>query len=43
MLIPIVISAVVKAVRGTEESQSGEVFYKNLDVIQIYGKIIKKY
>jgi len=43
ILIPIVIWAVVKSVRSREESQDGEVVYKNLNVLQIYGKIIKKY
>ena len=43
ILIPIVIWAVVKSVRSREESQEGDVVYRNLNVLQIYGKIIKKY
>jgi hypothetical protein len=43
MLIPAVIWAVVKSVRSQEESQDDEVVYKNLNVLQIYGKITKKY
>jgi len=43
LLIPAVIWAVVKSVRSQEESQDGEVVYRNLNVLQIYGKITKKY
>ncbi|HET9916641.1 MAG TPA: hypothetical protein VFQ89_05990, partial [Candidatus Binatia bacterium] len=43
MLIPAVIWAVVKSVRSQEESQDDEVVYKNLNILQIYGKITKKY
>jgi hypothetical protein len=43
MLIPAVIWAVVKSVRSQEESQDDEVVYKNLNVLQIYGRITKKY
>lgn len=42
MLIAAVIWAVVKSVRGRETAQDGEVVYKNLNVLQIYGKIVKK-
>jgi len=43
MLIAAVIWAVVKSVRGREKAQDGEVVYKNLNVLQIYGRIVKKY
>ncbi|HEX6769565.1 MAG TPA: hypothetical protein VF208_09460 [Candidatus Binatia bacterium] len=43
LLIPVVIWAVVKSVRSQEESQDDEVVYKNLNILQIYGKITKKY
>jgi len=42
LLIPAVIWAVIKSVRSQEESQDGEVVYKNLNVLQIYGRIVKK-
>jgi len=43
LLIPVVIWAVVKSVRSQEESQDDDVVYKNLNILQIYGKITKKY
>jgi hypothetical protein len=43
MVTTVVIWAVVKSVRSQEESQDPEVVYRNLNVVQIYGKIIKKY
>jgi len=43
LLIPVVIWVVVKSVRSQEESQDNEVVYKNLNVLQIYGRITKKY
>ena len=42
LLIPAVIWAVIKSVRSQEESQDAEVVYKNLNVLQIYGRIVKK-
>jgi hypothetical protein len=42
MLVPVVIWLVGKSARSQEEAQDGEVVYSNLDVLQIYGKIIKK-
>jgi hypothetical protein len=42
VLVPLVIWAVVRSVRSQEESQNGEVVYSNLNVLQIYGKIVKK-
>lgn len=42
LTIPALIWAVVKSVRSQEESQNDEVVYKNLNVVQIYGRIIKK-
>jgi len=43
MLVAAVIWAVVKSVRSREKAQDGEVVYKNLNVLQVYGKITKKY
>ena len=43
LTIPALIWAVVKSVRSQDESQNDEVVYKNLNVVQIYGRIIKKY
>jgi hypothetical protein len=42
VLVPLVIWAVIRSVRSQEESQSDEVVYSNLNILQIYGKIVKK-
>lgn len=43
LLLPVVLWAVINSIRNQEAPQDDEVVYKNLNVLQIYGRITKKY